>query len=273
MGWVTSKGKAAPQATGQDSKKSQDELFEVKDARQEMKPVLIFFAKGRDVLNFGKKSKDREVETTAHFEKEIFGRLAITGMAKEFVNIKVDVRKADRKLLTKTYYIRRAPVVVILDFYGKVIYRLSSPKLNYRQLGKMMESAIKRVEKEVARLAKSDEDSDLCKRAKTRFAEIEMRDTLAKGLEYTYDKKWARAEKALKEVLDRKDENEYKKKAEAGMKELQAGKLFVEGERLYKKKRYKQSKEILDKVIKIRESKYFKQLATELLKKVNKKIR
>lgn len=272
MGWVTSQGKAAPKETGQDDKKTQEELFEVKEARQAMKPILIFFAKGRDVLNFGKKTKDSEVETTAEFEKEIFGRLTITNLAKEFVNVKVDVRKADQKLLTKTYFIRRAPVVVILDLYGKVVYRLSSPKLTYRQLGKMMESAINRVEKEVGRLAKSSEESDLVKRAQARLAEIEMRDTLAKGLECVYDKKWDKGEKALKEVLDRKEENEYKKKAEAGMKELEAGKLFVEGETLYKKKQYKPSKEILDKVLKIRESTYFKQLATELLKKVNKKL-
>jgi hypothetical protein len=274
MSWVNSQGKAAPKKTGEAESKSQkDELFEASKARQEMKPVLIFFAKSRDVLSFGKKTKDRQVEATTYFEKEIFRRLVVTNLAKNFVNIKVDVRKGDKKLLAKTYRLRRAPLIVILDLYSKQIYRLSSPKLSWRTLAKVMETAIGKVEKEVKRLATtSKEDTPLVKRAKTRYAEITMRDDVDKGLQLAYDKKWAQAEKTLKGVLDRKEENQYKKAAENGMKEIKAGKLYQEGYLAQKKKRYQQSKELLDQVIKIRESKYFKQLATELLKKVNKKL-
>jgi len=238
-----------------------------------MKPILIFFAKSRDVLNFGKKTRDREVEATTHYEKEIFRRYAITQLAKEFISIKVDTRKADRKLMAKSYYLRRAPMVVILDLYGKSLYRLSSPKMSYRQLAKVMESALKKVEKEVARLAKSKKDDPIVERAKVRFAEIEMRDLCDKGLSYCYDERWDKAEEAFKDVLGRKEDNQYKKKAKDGMMEIKAGKLYVEGHYLYKKKRYQQAKDCLDKVLKIKESKYYKQMATALLKKVNKKLK
>jgi tetratricopeptide (TPR) repeat protein len=238
-----------------------------------MKPILIFFAKSRDVLNFGKKVRDREVEATTHYEKEIFRRYAITQLAKEFISIKVDTRKADRKLMARSYYVRRAPVVVILDIYGKMMYRLTSPKMNYRQLAKVMESAIKKTEKEVARLARSKEASPIVERAKVRYAEIEMRDLVDKGMAYCYDERWDKAEEAFKDVLGRKEDNQYKKKAQDGMMEIKAGKLYVEGNYLYKKKRYQQAKDCLDKVLTIKESKYFKQMATTLLKKVNKKLK
>jgi predicted negative regulator of RcsB-dependent stress response len=271
---VKSQGKKAPVGTGQDSKKKKtDELFEASKARQEMKPVLIFFAKSRDILSFGKKVKDREVDATQHYEKEIFGRYAITQLAKEFICIKVDTRKADKRLLAKTYRARRAPVVVIVDLYGRTLYRLSNPKMSYRQLAKVMSSAIKRVEKEVGRLAKSSEESPLIDRAKTRWAEIEMRGLCDKAADYTFKRNWALAEKKYKEVLGHKEDNQYKKVAKIGLREVQAGKLFTEGEAFYKHKRYRQAKEVLDKVIKIRESKIYKQMATDLLKKVNKKIK
>jgi hypothetical protein len=238
-----------------------------------MKPIVIFFAKSRDVLSFGKKIKDREVEATTHYEKELFGRYAIAELSKEMIMIKVDVRKADKKLLAKTYYVRRAPMVVILDFYGKILYRLSNPKMNWRQLGKVMESAIKKVETQVKRLAKSKEESPLVERAKVRANEIDMREGYAKGLDLTYKKKWALAEKAFQAVLDNKADNAWKKKAEAGMMEIKAGKLFTEAEYAVKKRRYQEAKELLDKVLKIKESQYYRQLATELIKKVNSKLK
>lgn len=262
--------------TGKGTRRGAEELVEVGKARQEMKPILLFFAKSRDVLNFGKKINDPEVEATQYYEKEIFGRYAITQLAKEFINIKVDTRKIDRAgqiFLYKTYRVRRAPMVAILDLHGKVLYRLASPKMSYRQLAKVMERAIQKVEREVKRLAQSRDDSPLVTRAKARWAEIEMRDLCDKAAELTFDRHWDLAEKTLKEVLDRKEDNEYKKAAQVGMKEIQAGKLFEKAEYYYKKKWYPKAKELLDKVIKIRESRIYKQQATELLKKVNDKMK
>jgi tetratricopeptide (TPR) repeat protein len=221
-----------------------------------MKPILVFFAKPRDAMDFNKKSKDSQVNGTIHYEKEVFGRLAIAELTKEFICIKVNIKKADKRLLAKTYGVTRAPVVQILDFYGKQVYRLVSPKLSWRHMGKFMEKAIKKVEREVKRLAKSKEDTPIVQRAKVRANEIDMRDGYNKGLDYTYKRKWARAEKEFQAVLDNKAENQWKKKAENGMMELKAGKLFVEAERMEKKRRYSQAKELLDKVVRINQSKY-----------------
>ncbi len=237
-----------------------------------MKPILIFFAKSRNVLEFSDKVKDPEVEATVEFDKEIFGRAAVTQFAKEFICIKVDLRKADMGFLAKTYSVRTAPVIIILDFNNNVLYRLASNKLGFRQVAKCMETALKRVETDVKNLAGSKEDSPLVKRAQARFAEIEMRDDYDKGMALACDMKFDLAEKSFKEVLDRKEENKWKKAAQDGMVEVKAGRLFVDGEAAYKNKQYPKAKELLDQVIKLNESQFWKPQAIELLKKVNKKL-
>jgi hypothetical protein len=99
-----------------------------------------------------------------------------------------------------------------------------------------------------------------------------MRDDFGKGMDFACDMKWDLAEKSFKKVIDRTEENKWKKSAQDGMIEVKAGKLFVEGEQAYKNKNYTKSKELLDQVIKLNESKYWKPQAIELLKKVNKKL-
>jgi tetratricopeptide (TPR) repeat protein len=237
-----------------------------------MKPILMYFCKSQNVLEFSEKTKDPEVLATVDFDKEIFARFAITELAKEFINIKVDLRKADMGFLAKTYGVRTAPVIIILDFNANVLYRLASAKLNFRQLGKCMETALKRVEGDVKKLAASKDESPIVARAKTRAAEIEMRDDFGKGMDFACDMKWDLAEKSFKKVIDRTEENKWKKSAQDGMIEVKAGKLFVEGEQAYKNKNYTKSKELLDQVIKLNESRFWKPQAIELLKKVNKKL-
>lgn len=237
-----------------------------------MKPILMFFSKSRNVLEFSEKVKDPQVEATVDFEKEIFGRMAITELAKEFINLKIDLRKADMPFLAKHYGVRNAPVIIILDFRSNVLYRLASSKLSFRQLAKCMETALKKVETEVKKLASSKEESPLVQRAKVRFAEIEMRDAYDKGMELACDMKFDQAEKKFKEALDRQEENKWKKAAQDGMVEVKAGRLFVDGELAYKNKQYQKSKELLDQVIKLNESRFWKPQAIELLKKVNKKL-
>jgi hypothetical protein len=71
-----------------------------------------------------------------------------------------------------------------------------------------------------------------------------------------------------------KPESEWTKQANAGLVEVDAGKLFVKAEALAKGKRWQQAKECLDKIIgDYKEAIYFGELAKNLMKKVAPKVK
>lgn len=259
-----------PAETG---KEEELEIYEVKKAAEQMKPILVYFNKPKDLLAFGNKAgKDAEVEACEDLDNDLWKRWVITELSKEFACVRVNVRKADPRLLRK-HNVGRAPVVKILDFNLKARYFTVSPRLNYNTLSKVMDTWRKQVEEMVKKVAKSDEDSDLVKRAKARAEVIEQREFYDDGLAMLEKKQFARAEEIFNKGVAIPQESEWKKKCQEGLVEVKAGKAYVDAENLYNQRQFKQCKETIEKLIAdYKEAKYFSALAKELLEKVNKKL-
>jgi hypothetical protein len=257
-------------------KEEKPEIYEIKKACKEMKPIMVYFCKSKDLLNFGKKArKDPEVEACKGLDEDLWTRWIITEMAKEFVCIKVNVRKADRKLLRK-HRVARAPVVSIFSFSLRQLYFTASARLRHQTLAKKMDVLRKRVEKEVKKLAKAGgkESSALVEYAKARAAVLEQRDLYDEGLGFLEKKQWAKAEERFKKGIELGKDSEWKKKCQTGLLEIKAGKAYYEADRLYGKRRFKECKELCEKVVNnYKEAKFFAALAKELLKKVSKKVK
>jgi tetratricopeptide (TPR) repeat protein len=243
----------SPIATGTqkaDGEEPEEQIWEITKATEDMKPILIYFNKPKDLLAFGSNAqKDPEVDACNELDEDLWKRFAITERAKEFTCVRVNLRKADPKLL-RNHRVARAPAVMILDFYTKQIFFSASPKLNYSTLGKWMDRAQKSVEMEVKKLAKSDEDSPLVQRAKKRALELDQRETYEKGIEEYNRERYDKAEELFNKAIAIEADSEWKKKSQTGLLEIKAAKLFKEAEQFYKMKRYKECKEKLDEIAK-----------------------
>lgn len=275
--WIDSEGKDTPVATGAIVEKGKDEdpeIYELKKATEEMKPIIVFFNKPKDLLAFGKKArKDPEVEACESLNEDLWSRWVITELAKEFVCVRVNLRKADMTLL-KRHKVSRAPVVEILDYTLKPIYFTASARLNHSSFSRIMERTRKQVENAVKKLAESSEESPLVELAKKRAQVLEQRELYDKGLTHLEKQKWADAEDHFNKGIAIEQDSEWKKKCKTGLIEIKAGKDFYEAERLYKLRQFKPCKELLDKILKdYKEAQFFCSLAKAKLDQVNKKIK
>lgn len=276
MKWIDSLGQLSPVATGvakAEGEKTEDQIWEIAKATEDMKPILIFFAKPKDLLAFGNNAqKDAEVDACTELDEDLWKRFAITERAKEFTCVRVNMRKADPKLL-RAQKVARAPVIMILDFYTKQIFFSAAPKMNYSTLGKWMDKAQEQVEAEVQKLAKSDEKSPLVERAKKRAMEIDQRETYDKALVEFEKKRWEKAEELFNKAIAIECDSEWKKKAQAGLTEIKAAKMFLEAENLYKNKRFKECKEKLDEIAKeCKGAQFYAADIKDLLEKTVKKL-
>lgn len=276
--WIDSLGQTSPVMTGVVGEKKEEgeadaDIYEVKKACEEMKPVLVFFSKPKDLLAFGNKAqKDPEVDACAAMDEDLWKRIAITELAKEFVCVRVNVRKADAGLLKK-HRVARAPVVALFDFNLKQLNFFSSPKLAWNAFSKVMEATQKKVEADVKKLAKSEEDTPLVQAAKKRANVIEQRETYDDGIELLDKKKYDEAEAKFKKVVESAQDSEWKKEAQVGLVEIKAAKMYEEADRLYTQRRFKECKDLCDKILKeCKEARYYGALVTELKNKVAKKL-
>ncbi|MHC4600773.1 MAG: hypothetical protein ACYS47_17415 [Planctomycetota bacterium] len=276
MKWIDSKGKLCPKATGLPTTEEKDieEILEVVKATEELKPILLYFWKSQDAFEAGeKKTKDPEVKACLKLQEEVWKQWVITELSKEYVCIRVDKRIADPKIL-KMHRATRVPTIKILDFKLKQIYYSGSPKVKYRALASVMDKSRRKVEKQVKKLADEGGTSPLHEKARNRAMAIEQRDIYDKGLSYLAARSWSKAAEQFSKGISIECDSEWKKKCEIGMKEIEAGKLFVKAERLFKVKRYYEAKDILEQIRSdYREAAYFAALADELYKKAAKKAK
>ncbi|MHC4778633.1 MAG: hypothetical protein ACYTFG_08685 [Planctomycetota bacterium] len=274
--WIDSKGKFAPKATGVPTaeEESSEELLEVVEACQQMKPILLYFWKSKDAFQAGKKpKKDAEVSACEKLQEEVWKQWVITELAKEYVCIRIDKRNADPKVL-KNHRAMRAPTIKILDFNLKQIYFSGSPKLKYRSLASVMDKSRKKVESAVQKLADENGTSPLHEKAMARVQVIEQRNIYDKGLSFLAKRAWTKAAEQFTKGTAIEQDSEWKKACETGLKEIDAGKLYVKAERLFQMKRYKECKEILEEIRSdFREATYFATLAGEMYKKVARKVK
>jgi len=275
--WIDSLGLDSPVATGtpiETAKGDRKEIYEITKAAEEMKPILVYYTKPKDLLAFGKKArKDAEVEACENYNKDLWKRWVITALSKEFVCVRVNVRKAEPKIL-RQHRVARAPVIEILDFKLKPKYFTASARLNHSSLSRVMDRTRKYVEAAVKKLAKSKEDSPLVARAKVRAQVIEQRELYDAGLGNLEKKRWVKAEESFLKALEIEQDSDWKKKAKVGLIEIKAGKAYYESEKLYKMRRFKQCKELLDKILgDFKEAKFFCGLAKAKLAKVQKKLK
>jgi hypothetical protein len=256
-----------------EGEKEETQIWEIAKATEDLRPILVFFHKPKDLLAFGNNAhKDAEVDACTALDEDLWKRFAITERAKEFTCVRVNLRKADPKLI-RAQKVARAPVIMILDFYSKQVFFSAAPKMNYSTLGKWMDKAQDQVEAEVKKLAKSDEDSPLVQRAKKRALEIEQRETYDKALLEFEKKKWEKAEEIFNKAIAIECDSEWKKKSQAGLTEIKAAKMFLDAEQLYKNKRFKECKEMLDNIAKeCKGAQFYQAEIKDLLEKVIKNI-
>jgi len=272
-------GTSSPVATGVpgqsgDGNGGDVEIYELKKACDERKPILVFFSKPKDLLAFGNRNqKDPEVDACDGMDQDLWKRIAITERAKEFVCVRVNVRKADPRLLQK-HRVGRAPVISIYDFNLKELYFSSSPKLAYATFGKIMETHQGRVENEVKKIALKTEDTPEIQLSKKRAQVIEQRELYKSGLDLLDKEKWDDAEKKFNKAIEiPQDSDNWKKQAQVGLVEIKAGKLYKEADTFYTQRRFKECKEVCDKILKeCKEAKYYGALVQELKTKVDKKL-
>lgn len=276
--WVESMGQTSPVLTNVPGEKKDDQegagdIYELAKAREEMKPILVFFAKPKDLLAFGSKSqKDPEVDACESMDQDLWKRLAITERSKEFVCVRVNVRKADPKLLAK-YRVARSPVVSIFDYNLKEMHFSANPKISWNAFGKVMETIQTRVEGEVKKLAASKSEEAPVPAAKKRAQVIEQRELYDAGLEFLDKKKWDEAEAKFNKANEIAQDSEWKKQAQVGLVEIKAGKMLDEADKLYTQRQFKECKNLCDKILKeCKEAKFFNGLVQELKTKVEKKL-
>ncbi len=278
--WVDSDGKSTPKLTGTDSEgeeengKGKDGIYEIRKAAEAMKPILVYFHKPKDILAFGKKKrKDPEAEACEDLDGDLWKRWVITELSKEFVCVRVNVRKADRHLLRKNR-VARAPVVMILDFNLKHLYFTPSPRLRYTTLSEVMDRSRRRVEIQVRRLARKDEDSALVKRAEFRYDEIRQRDFYSAGAEALGEWDWGKAGANFEKGLAIDRDTEWKQKCLNGLVEIKAGKAVEEAEKLIDGRRYEEARKALEKIVKeFGEAQYFHAIAEDRLERVARKLK
>ncbi|MHC5080641.1 MAG: thioredoxin domain-containing protein [Planctomycetota bacterium] len=252
-------------------KEGEQEILEVAKACEELKPILLYFHKA-PTFDEGDR-KDSEADACEKLQENVWKQWVITELAREFVCIRVDKSKADPKMLRRHRCVR-APVIRILDFKLEQIHFSASPKVKFKSLAKTMDSARTKVEKAVKKLAGGEGTDPLIEKAKSRMAVIEQRKVYDKGLTQLARRNWSGAKKEFNKVLAMKPESEWTKQANAGLVEVDAGKLFVKAEALAKGKRWQQAKECLDKIIgDYKEAIYFGELAKNLMKKVAPKVK
>jgi tetratricopeptide (TPR) repeat protein len=256
-----------------EAEEGESEIYEIRKAAEEMKPVLVFYCKPKDLLAFGNKAqKDPEVDACTAMDEDLWKRIAITERAKEFTCVRVNIRKADAKLLAK-HRVSRGPVVAIMDFNMREIHFSPAPKVSWSAFGKVMDSCQARVEADVKALAKKTEDTAQIQAAKKRAQVIEQRETYKAGLQLLDKKKYEESEAKFKKVIEIGQDSEWKKEAEVGLVEIKAAKMLDEADKLYDMKKYKDCKDLCDKILKdCKEAKYHTALVQELKTKAAKKL-
>ncbi|MCU0723563.1 MAG: hypothetical protein MUC63_08110 [Planctomycetes bacterium] len=275
--WVESSGEASPEVTSiYDEPKGGEkarEIVEIEKARDELKPVLVFFCKPRDLLAFGDKSaKDPEVAACESLDGALWKRIRVSERSLGFVCVRVNAAKADPALL-KRHGVARSPVVEILDLDGKQAHFSVSPSIPAVAFCKILDEILAKAEKEIRRLAKLEEDTPRVRRAKERAQEFAQRDLYRDGLKALDKSDWARAEKAFQDALALPAASDWKDKARVALVETEAGRGFQNAEALCKAKRYREAEAMLQKIVsECKESKFFAAQASEKLDWVRKKL-
>jgi len=249
------------------------QIWEIMKAAEKMKPILVYFRKPKDLLSFQtKKVKDPEVLASLELEKDLWKRWVITELSKEFVCVRVNARKADRRLLAINR-VGRAPVVQILDFNLKPIYFTASTRIRFEAFAKVMESCRKRVERAVKILARRNEETDIVKRAKARAGVLEQRELYGKGLKILEKRNWLRAERIFNKGIAIEQDSKWRTLCKSGLIEIKAGRALVEAEKLISARYFKAAKKALEKIInKYPEAVYFNSIARERWAYVHKKL-
>jgi hypothetical protein len=255
-----------------DKKKGNEEILEVVKAQEAMKPILIYFHKPEDPFA-GDGKKDKESEACKGLHEDVWKMWIITELAREFVCVRVDKSKADAKLLRK-HRVMRAPALKIVDFNLDQIFFTASPKVKYKSFAKSMDQARKKVEKAVKKLAGQDGTSPMVERAKARAQALEQRAIYDKGLTALQRRNWSGAAKEFNKGLAVETESEWKKACEVGLKEIEAGKLYVQAEMQERSKQYDACWETLKKIVNdYREAVYFGEMAKTLSTKIARKVK
>jgi TolA-binding protein len=276
--WIESAGQGAPEVTSvyDDPKAAKDrnrEIQEIEKAREDLKPVLVFFCKPRDPLAFGDKAaKDPEVAACEALDNALWKRLAIAERSREFVCVRVSLAGADPALVRK-HGVSRAPVVEILDLDLRQAHFSVSPSADAASFARTMDAALEKAEKEIRRLAKLEEDTPRVRKAKERAQEFTQRSLYQEGLKFLDKPDWARAEAKFRDALALPAATDWRERARVALVEAEAGRELQKAEALCKDKRYREAEQALERILsECKEAKYFGAKVSEKLDWVRKKM-
>jgi hypothetical protein len=115
------------------------------DARDQEKPVMLFFSKGDSESPLGKQCLS--------FENFVLRNQKVFDAAEQFLRVKLDPFSVDRAIL-KQYKVKTAPTVVFLAYDGRVLGRVVAKSKPDRFL-KAMQGVLLKNEALLAKVGKT----------------------------------------------------------------------------------------------------------------------
>jgi predicted Zn-dependent protease len=256
ISWVESSGKAG--AKGQ--------LAEIEKGAAEIRPFFLYFYTNEPKVADGK--KDYAAMKTCEKVNEELKVRALANLLREYVCIRVNVAKADAKVL-ETHGVREAPTALVLDIQGNLA-ALHVGAFGWGDIDLDLQDCLENAETKVRELAGGDEKAPKTVTAKKRLAGIQIRELYAKGEKLFQRARWEKAAETFKKVAaEGKEGNFFKKRVPSMLAEIQAAKLYFEAIEDLRAARKKEAREKLEKIVyEMENSQWFRRFAKATLGKL-----
>ncbi len=221
--------------------------------------------------------KDYEALKACSAMEEEFTVRALSNILREFTCIRIDVSKADAKAL-ETYGVREAPTCIVLDLEGHMT-SLFTGAVGFGVIDLDLQDCLLAAEKEIRNLAKdkkeepkgekAEKEDPKVVRARAVLAEIEVRETYARGEQLFQRAQWDKAAETFQEAarLGGKG-NFYAERLPVMLAEIKAARLYFEAIEDLRTENRAAAREKLERIVfEIKEAVCFIQFAKAALAK------
>ena len=171
--------------------------------------------------------KDYEALKACSAMEEEFTVRALSNTLREFTCIRINMAGADPKAL-EAYGVNRAPTSIVLDHEGNAVSFFAG-QVVFGEIDLDLQDALTATEKGIRNLAAGAEDKPETAKAKSVLAQIEVRETYARGEQLFQRAQWEKAADTFQEAarLGGKG-NFFAERVPTMLAEIQAAKLYFE---------------------------------------------
>jgi hypothetical protein len=256
VAWVESSGKAG----------SEGQLAEVGEGLAAQRPLFLFFYTTEPKVEDGK--KNFEAVKACETVRGEFRIRALANILREFRCVRLNVKKADPKVLEK-YGVHEAPTCVALDLEGNVVSFLVGA-FGWGDVDLDLQDCLESAEGAVRKLATGDEKDPKTAVAKMRMARILIREKYAKGEKLFQRARWEKATEVFKEILSEGPEGFFfTKRAETMLAEIEAAKLYFQAIADLRAEKKAEAKEKLERIVtEMKKAPWFRRFARVTLGKI-----